>query len=86
MDYYALMAALGLVGSALIVVAYFANLRGALAASDWRYSLTNLSGALLILVSLYAEWNLPSAVIEAFWAAISLYGLWRWWRTGGVVA
>jgi hypothetical protein len=58
-------------------VAFFANQQGWLSASDWRYSLVNLAGALLILISLYAEWNLPSAVIEAFWAAISLYGLWR---------
>lgn len=77
MDYYALMSGVGLVGSALVIAAFFANQQGWLAASDRRYSLTNLVGALLILASLYAEWNLPSAVIEAFWAAISLYGLWR---------
>jgi hypothetical protein len=77
MDYYTLMAGLGLIGSALVVYAFFANQRGWLAASDARYSLINLAGALLILMSLYAEWNLPSAVIEAFWAAISLYGLWH---------
>jgi hypothetical protein len=75
--YYTLMAALGLVGSALVIFAFFANQQGWLTAADRRYSLTNLAGALLILISLYAEWNLPSAVIEGFWAAISLYGLWR---------
>jgi len=36
---------------------------------------TDLAGALLILVSLFAEWNLPSVVVEGFWAAISVYGL-----------
>jgi hypothetical protein len=77
MDYYSFMAGLGLVGSALVIAAFFANQQGWLTASDRRYALINLAGALLILVSLYAEWNLPSAVIEAFWAAISLYGLWR---------
>jgi hypothetical protein len=75
--YYTFMSALGLLGSALVIFAFFANQQGWLTASDRRYSLANLAGALLILVSLYAEWNLPSAVIEAFWAAISLYGLWR---------
>ncbi|MGH7158794.1 MAG: CBU_0592 family membrane protein [Acetobacteraceae bacterium] len=34
-------------------------------------------GSILILASLTTAWNLPSAVIEAFWAAISLYGLAR---------
>jgi hypothetical protein len=80
MDYYAFMSLLGLVGSAFVIAAFFANQQGWVVSADWRYSLANLVGALLILVSLYAEWNLPSAVIEAFWAAISLYGLWRWWR------
>lgn len=79
--YYTVMAALGLLGSAFVIVAFFANQQGWLSASDWRYSLVNLVGALLILISLYAEWNLPSAVIEAFWAAISIYGLWRARRT-----
>jgi hypothetical protein len=77
MDGAAVMAGLGLVGSACVIVAFFANQQGWLPVSDWRYSLVNLVGALLILVSLYAEWNLPSAVIEAFWAAISVYGLVR---------
>ena len=35
---------------------------------------------LLIMASLWTAWNFPSAVIEAIWAAISLYGLVRRWR------
>jgi hypothetical protein len=81
--YYTLMAGLGLLGSALVIFAFFANQQGWLTAADRRYSLVNLAGAVLILISLYAEWNLPSAVIEAFWAAISLYGLWRSRRKPG---
>jgi hypothetical protein len=44
-------------------------------APSWRFPAANLVGSLLILVSLYAEWNLPSVVIEVFWIAISVYGL-----------
>jgi hypothetical protein len=66
---------IGLMGAAVFVVAYFANQAHWLDSRDWRFPAANLAGALLILVSLFAEWNLPSVVIEAFWAAISVYGL-----------
>jgi len=69
--------AIGLIGAAVFVVAYFANQARWLSSEDWRYPAANLAGALLILVSLFGEWNLPSVVIEAFWAAISVYGLTR---------
>jgi hypothetical protein len=67
----------GLAGSVFILVAYFLNQRGALASDDKRFPALNLVGALLILFSLMFAWNLPSVLIEAFWAAISLYGLTR---------
>lgn len=41
------------------------------------FSTVNAVGAALILVSLYFEFNLPAALIEGFWLAISLYGLAR---------
>ena len=69
--------AVGFVGTALIVVAYFANQQGWLRSDDWRFPCANLFGSLLILVSLAFEWNFPSVVIEIFWAAISLYGVVR---------
>ena len=65
----------GVVGSALIVVTYFANQQEWLRAENWRYSLANLVGAVLILVSLISAWNLPVAIIEGFWVLISIYGL-----------
>jgi len=67
----------GILGAGVLVLAYFGNLQGWLASSDWRLPSVNLAGSLLILVSLYSAWNLPSVVIELFWASISLYGLVR---------
>jgi hypothetical protein len=67
----------GFLGAALIIIAYFANQKGWLASTDWRFPSINLVGAILIFASLFVQWNLPSAVIEAFWIAISLYGLLR---------
>jgi hypothetical protein len=49
----------GMVGTALMVAAYFATQQGRLTAKDWRYPLANLVGAILILVSLVSAWNLP---------------------------
>jgi hypothetical protein len=69
--------ACGIVGAGCFIVAYFAALRGSLEASGWRFPALNLLGATLVLVSLTKEWNLPSVVLECFWAAISLYGLVR---------
>lgn len=65
----------GIAGTALFLVAYFANQQGWLMAEDWRYPLANLVAAILILVSLITAWNLPAAIIEIIWAAISVYGL-----------
>lgn len=67
----------GFVGAALVIGAFFANQQGWLSSEDWRFPLANLLGAALIMVSLYAEWNFPSAVIEGFWIVISAYGLVR---------
>ncbi|HME23795.1 MAG TPA: hypothetical protein VKI44_21125 [Acetobacteraceae bacterium] len=64
------------------MAAYFANQQGWLSAEDWRFTAANLVGSLLILTSLWTAWNFPSAVIEVIWAAISLYGLIRRWRSG----
>jgi len=73
-----LLIAGGTLGSGLIIVAYFLNQVGKLTATDIRYPLINLVGAVLILLSLIAEWNLPTLVIESFWVAISLYGIWSY--------
>lgn len=68
---------LGMIGTAIIVVTYFSNLRGWLRSEDWRFPAANAVGSLLILTSLTVAWNWPSVVIEIFWAGISFYGLVR---------
>ena len=65
----------GFIGTVLLIGAYFANQQRWLASDDWRFPFANLVGALLILVSLFYEWNFPSVVIEIFWIAISLWGI-----------
>jgi hypothetical protein len=65
----------GLIGVVLILCAYFANQQRWLRSDDWRFPLANMIGSCLILVSFYTAWNLPAAIIEVCWAAISLWGL-----------
>ena len=67
--------AIGLMGVALILLAYFLLQRDALTARCMAYLLLNLLGASLILVSLVRDWNLAAFVIEASWVAVSLYGI-----------
>jgi paired small multidrug resistance pump len=69
--------ATGILGTALIVAAYFANQSGKLPSDDRRYPLANLVGSLMILASFYSAWNLPAALIEVLWAVVSIYGLLR---------
>ena len=68
---------LGIIGSAIVIVAYFAVARGSIAADSRPYYLANLMGATLIFASLWWAWNLPAAIVEIFWGAISAYGLLR---------
>lgn len=74
---------IGLVGVAMILIAYAGVQSGKLPAEDWRFSAVNGAGALLILVSLFYSFNLASFVIEIAWLAISLWGLWRAWAGRG---
>ena len=67
----------GLAGVALILAVYFANQQDWLDARRWQYPAAKLAGSLLILVSLWSAWNLPSAVIEVAWSVISVWGLIR---------
>lgn len=71
--------AVGLVGVAAILVAYALLQAGRYATRDLAYSVLNAVGAALVLVSLWFEFNLSAVVIELFWLAISVYGMWRAW-------
>jgi hypothetical protein len=76
-----LLVVLGFAGAAVIIAAYFANQQRWLSSHDWRFPDANLLGSALIFASFFVQWNFPSVVIEAFWMAISLYGLVRSRRT-----
>ena len=68
---------IGVLGAALIVVAYLLLQIGRIASNSLSYSLANSLGALAIIFSLLFAFNLSAFVIEAFWLAISLFGIYR---------
>ena len=65
---------IGLFGSALIVTAYaYSNLAQQL--NLLLFNSINLGGAVLLLISLTVNFNLPSVVLELVWIAIAIFGI-----------
>jgi len=71
---------LGTIGVALIVITYILLQTERLRSEQLAYSVLNGIGAVLILVSLWFDPNLPSVVVESFWLVISVYGVVRYLR------
>lgn len=70
----------GVIGDFLLLLAYFLLQSGRLSSKNLSFSMMNFWGAMGILFSLIFSWNLPAAVIEIAWSAISLFGMWRLWQ------
>lgn len=72
---YAWYDILGTVGVGVIILTYVLLQIERIRSDQVMYSLLNAAGALLILVSLYYSFNLPSFIVEFFWLLISLFGI-----------
>jgi membrane-bound ClpP family serine protease len=68
---------LGHVGVLCFLVAYLLLQKNKLTYDSVRYLGLNLLGAVLVMLSLLVEWNAPAFVLEACWALISIYGIYR---------
>ncbi|WP_409454873.1 CBU_0592 family membrane protein [Malaciobacter marinus] len=68
---------MGNIGVLLILVMYLSLQTDKISSNSLIYSLLNALGALLILISLYFQFNLSAFIIEFFWLVISLYGLYK---------
>lgn len=66
---------LGTVGVALIILTYVLLQVERIRSKQLAYSLLNAVGALLILVSLYYNFNFPAFIVEFFWLLSSLFGI-----------
>jgi hypothetical protein len=67
----------GIAGVILILIAYLMLQLGRWGGIDLRYTLFNLAGALLIIVSLIYDFNLSAFLMEAAWVVISFIGIHR---------
>lgn len=71
---------IGMLGTSLVVVAYFLLQLERTDPKGLTYNVINLLGGVLLLVSLCFKFNLASFVMEIFWIAASLIGLWKYHR------
>ncbi|AKP73800.1 CBU_0592 family membrane protein [Piscirickettsia salmonis] len=69
---------IGTVGMILVVIAYFLVVSQRVTPGSLPFSIVNLIGAILLLISLCIHFNLGSFIIEIFWILISLYGIVKW--------
>ncbi len=68
----------GLIGSALMVIAYaYSNVARAL--NFVLFNLLNLIGSVMLVASLTVHFNLASMALEVVWAGIALFGLVKAW-------
>jgi hypothetical protein len=72
--------AIGMLGTLLVVLAFYLLQLERTDPRGLSYNLINLFGAVFLLLSLCFNFNLASFVIELFWIAASLIGLWKYWR------
>ncbi|NNC60336.1 MAG: hypothetical protein HKO05_10140 [Erythrobacter sp.] len=67
---------IGFAGSFFIVAAFaYSNLSKNM--NMILFNLVNLTGALLLIISLTVNYNLPTMVLEIVWVGIALFGLVR---------
>lgn len=70
----------GMAGTFMVVLAYYLLQLEKTDPKGLGYNVLNLTGAILLLISLCFNFNLASFVIEIFWIGASIIGLWRYCR------
>ena len=68
----------GFLGITMIIGAYFFLQTERLRSDGLLYSVLNCIGALCVIASLLFAFNLSAFLVEAFWVAISLVGIYRY--------
>ena len=75
---YSLYDFIGNLGVLMIIGTYFLLQLGRLKSDNIWYSIANLVGASLVIVSLLVDFNQSAFIIELFWVLISMVGVYRY--------
>jgi hypothetical protein len=68
---------IGVVGAAMILLTYALLQLGKMTAAGLWYTVINLAGSLMILYSLFYDFNLAGLIIEIVWITVSVVALVR---------
>lgn len=68
---------IGLLGVCCFLYAYFLLQTSRVSHTGALYLYLNFGGAVMVMISLLFEWNLPAFLLEAAWAMISMYGIYQ---------
>lgn len=66
---------IGFLGMICVVLAFYRTVQGQWSSQGLVFNVVNLAGAILLTISLIVHFNFGSFVIELFWMAISLKGI-----------
>ena len=75
----------GILGVALVIIAFFLVQIERITPKSAEYLYSNFFGSVMLLFSLYYNWNFASVVIEVLWLLISVYGIIKFRLTKKIV-
>jgi hypothetical protein len=71
----------GNTGVALLLINLYLNVEGKIDSKGLAYNINNLLVAILLTVNLIYKPNISSLIIEFFWAAISIRGIYNYYKS-----
>ena len=70
----------GNLGVFIIIITYLLLQMNRIKNNNIKYSLLNLIGASLVIISLVENFNMSAFLVEAFWVGISLFGIIKYFQ------
>ena len=70
----------GNIGVVILITLFYLNVSGRVSSQGLLYNCGNLLVAILLGINLYFKPNISSIIIEIFWCAISIYGIYNYFK------